>query len=101
MSENRSVDIAEEALSTGPGGYVVKSDAAAELLPAVKTVLEGKRFLSASLAELCSRRPSESLPTARNRKDHGDEEENRSVQCRMCDMQGNNRDGQADSWFVP
>jgi DNA-binding NarL/FixJ family response regulator len=50
VSENRSPDIAEEALSTGAGGYVVKSDAASELLPAVKAVLEGKRFVSASLA---------------------------------------------------
>jgi DNA-binding NarL/FixJ family response regulator len=50
VSENRSPDIAEEALSTGAGGYVVKSDAGSELLPAVKAVLEGKRFISASLA---------------------------------------------------
>jgi len=49
-SENRSWDIAEEALNTGAGGYVVKSDAPSELLPAVKAVLEGKRFVSASLA---------------------------------------------------
>jgi DNA-binding NarL/FixJ family response regulator len=50
VSENRSPDIAEEALGTGAGGYVVKSDARSELLPAVKAVLEGKRFISASLA---------------------------------------------------
>jgi len=50
VSENRSPDIAEAALSTGAGGYVVKSDAAGELLPAVKAVLGGKRFVSASLA---------------------------------------------------
>jgi CheY-like chemotaxis protein len=50
VSQNRSVDIAEEALGTGAGGYVVKSDAASELLPAVKAVLEGERFVSASLA---------------------------------------------------
>ena len=50
VSENRSPDIAEEALSTGAGGYVVKSDAANELMPAVKAVLEGKRFISSSLA---------------------------------------------------
>jgi DNA-binding NarL/FixJ family response regulator len=49
-SENRSADITEEALSTGADGYVVKSNAARELLPAVKAVLEGKRFLSATLA---------------------------------------------------
>ena len=50
VSENRSRDIAEEALSTGANGYVVKSDAANELLPAVDTVLQGKRFVSTSLA---------------------------------------------------
>jgi len=50
VSENRSPDIAEAALSNGAGGYVLKSDAANELLPAVKAVLEGKRFISASLA---------------------------------------------------
>jgi DNA-binding NarL/FixJ family response regulator len=49
VSENRSPDIAEEALGTGAGGYLVKSDAASELLPAIKAVLEGKRFISASL----------------------------------------------------
>jgi hypothetical protein len=49
VSENRSPDIAEEALSTGAGGYIVKSDAAGELLPAVDTIFQGKRFLSASL----------------------------------------------------
>ena len=50
VTENRSPDIAEEALNTGAGGYIVKSDAARELLPAIKAVLEGKRFISASLA---------------------------------------------------
>ena len=50
VSENRSVDVAEEALSTGAGGYVVKSDGGSELLLAIKTVIEGKRFISASLA---------------------------------------------------
>jgi CheY-like chemotaxis protein len=50
MSENRSPDIAEEAIRTGASGYVVKSDAASDLLPAIKAVLEGKRFTSASLA---------------------------------------------------
>jgi DNA-binding NarL/FixJ family response regulator len=50
VSENRSTDIAEEALNTGAGGYVVKSDAQSDLLPAIKAVLEGKRFISARLA---------------------------------------------------
>ena len=50
VSENRSPDIVEAALSNGAGGYVVKSDAGSELLPAIKAVLEGKRFISACLA---------------------------------------------------
>jgi DNA-binding NarL/FixJ family response regulator len=48
-SEQRSSDIAEEALRTGAGGYVLKSKAATELLPAVEAALQGKRFVSASL----------------------------------------------------
>ena len=50
VSENRFPDIVGEALSTGAGGYVLKSDAASELLPGAKAVLDGKRFVSASLA---------------------------------------------------
>jgi DNA-binding NarL/FixJ family response regulator len=49
VSENRSVDIAKEALNTGAGGYVVKSDAAKELLPALRAVLKDERFISAYL----------------------------------------------------
>jgi DNA-binding NarL/FixJ family response regulator len=49
VSENRSLDIVEKALSTGRGGYVVKSDAGNDLLPAVEAVLQGKRFVSSSL----------------------------------------------------
>ncbi|MFZ1006200.1 MAG: response regulator transcription factor [Candidatus Sulfotelmatobacter sp.] len=56
LSENRSSDIAEEALRTGAGGYVVKSDAAGELLPAVESVLKGKLFISTS----CRNRPHRS-----------------------------------------
>lgn len=50
VSENRSPDIAQEALSTGAGGFLSKSDAGSELLPAIRAVLEGKRFISATLA---------------------------------------------------
>jgi DNA-binding NarL/FixJ family response regulator len=50
VSENRSRDIAEAALETRASGYLVKSDAGSELLPAVQAVLQGKRFISASLA---------------------------------------------------
>jgi DNA-binding NarL/FixJ family response regulator len=49
MSENRSPDIAAEALSVG-AGYVIKSDAATELAPALDAVLQGGRYISSSLA---------------------------------------------------
>jgi DNA-binding NarL/FixJ family response regulator len=50
VSENRSSDVIEEALRTGALGYVVKSDAARDLLPAVEAVLQGKKFVSASVS---------------------------------------------------
>jgi len=50
LSENSSLDIAEEALRTGAVGYVVKSSAASDLLPAVEAVLQGKQFVSPTLA---------------------------------------------------
>ena len=49
VSQNRSPGIVQEALSNGAGGYVVKSHAGSELLPAIKAILEGKRFISAGL----------------------------------------------------
>jgi len=45
LSENHSSDIVEEAFRLGANGYVVKSNAAEELLPALEMVLQGKRFL--------------------------------------------------------
>jgi len=50
VSQNLSADLAKEALNMGAGGYVLKSDVARELLPAVGALLEGKRFVSSSLA---------------------------------------------------
>ena len=51
VSENRCWDIAEEALRTGALGYVVKSDAASELLPAIQAVLQGQEFVSVTLTD--------------------------------------------------
>jgi len=48
MSEERSPEVIRESLSTG-SGYVIKSCAPRELFPAIKTVLQGGRFVSASL----------------------------------------------------
>jgi CheY-like chemotaxis protein len=50
VSENRSADVTEAALSTGAGGYVVKSDAGRELLPGVEAVLNGRLFISIGVA---------------------------------------------------
>jgi len=41
---------AREALKTGARGYVVKSDAALELIPGVWSVWRGESFVSSSLA---------------------------------------------------
>lgn len=49
-SENRSLDIVQKALETGALGYLLKSDAGVELLPAIDEVLQGKHFVSCSLA---------------------------------------------------
>jgi two-component system NarL family response regulator len=47
LSQESSADVVQEALTLGASGYVVKSDAAGELLTAVDTVLRA-RFLSAA-----------------------------------------------------
>lgn len=49
LSEETSPDVAEAALEAGGAGYVVKSDAGRELLPAVRALSEGKRYVSARL----------------------------------------------------
>jgi DNA-binding NarL/FixJ family response regulator len=50
LSEKQSLEIAAEALGTDAMGYLIKSDAGAELLVAVEDVLQGKQFMSARLA---------------------------------------------------
>lgn len=49
VSGDLSSNFAEAAFRTTALGYLVKSAAARELLPAVKAVLQGKRFVSGSL----------------------------------------------------
>ena len=46
LSQENSLDVVEEALSMGALGYVNKAHAGSELLPAVKAVLRGERFVS-------------------------------------------------------
>jgi DNA-binding NarL/FixJ family response regulator len=51
LSEHRSWDIVEAALATNAPGYVVKSDAGRELLPAMEAIVEGRQFISVSVAD--------------------------------------------------
>lgn len=66
VTENWAWDIAQEALRVGTGvsGYVVKFDAARELLAAIAAVLQGRQFVSSSLAgdPLGSERSGDSSP---------------------------------------
>jgi len=55
LTENSSPDVADEALRAGGNGYVLKSDAAGELLLAVETVLQDKQFVSSSLVKIDSK----------------------------------------------
>jgi DNA-binding NarL/FixJ family response regulator len=48
-SENSDVDVIRVALSNGARGYILKADASRELLPAIKAVLRGDRFVSRRL----------------------------------------------------
>ena len=49
LSQNNDLDLVKAALGTGALGYVRKTDARSELLPAVDAVLRGKQFVSSGL----------------------------------------------------
>jgi DNA-binding NarL/FixJ family response regulator len=44
-SMESSTDIVQEALRSGAHGYVIKTELASQLLPAIEAVLEGRRFV--------------------------------------------------------
>ena len=46
LTQNTDVEIVQAALSNGAHGYVLKADAGSELLPAIKAVLRGGKFIS-------------------------------------------------------
>ena len=54
VSEQSDPDVVRTALDAGGGGYVLKSDAGDELLPAIMAVLRGDQFLSSSLKSALS-----------------------------------------------
>lgn len=49
VSQECSVDVVREAFGVGASGYVLKTDAARDLIAAVDAVLAGKHFVSNSL----------------------------------------------------
>ena len=49
VSQESSADVVQEALRLGAQGYLLKADAAGELLPAVDAVLQGRQYLSRPL----------------------------------------------------
>lgn len=49
ISENDSVETAQKAFDAGALGYLIKSDAAVELLTALKDIISGKRYVSRRL----------------------------------------------------
>jgi DNA-binding NarL/FixJ family response regulator len=51
LTMDDSLDVMNEALSTGAQGYVYKARAQRDLLPAIDAVLRGEQFLSSSLKD--------------------------------------------------
>src|SRR5580704_13424328 len=52
MSQESSVDVAQAAFSLGAMGYVVKAHAESELLAAVESVCQGRKFVSKGISGL-------------------------------------------------
>ena len=52
LSLDNSLDVVQEALSTGVQGYVYKGRAQCDLLPAIDAVLKGNQFLTNALKHL-------------------------------------------------
>jgi DNA-binding NarL/FixJ family response regulator len=49
VSQESSAEVVKEAFRSGARGYVAKTRAGIDLLPAVEAVLEGRRFVSSGL----------------------------------------------------
>jgi DNA-binding NarL/FixJ family response regulator len=63
LSQNSDREIVQTALGTGAEGYVYKSDAQSELLPALNAVLLGKSFVSGGLKDrMLTDSPGEKAP---------------------------------------
>jgi DNA-binding NarL/FixJ family response regulator len=49
LSQNDDQEIVNTVVGDGAFGYVLKSDAGSELLPAIKTILGGEKFVSSGI----------------------------------------------------
>lgn len=49
LSQESAIEVVQKALELGGHGYLLKSDAAGNLLPAIDAVLRGQQFVSRSL----------------------------------------------------
>ncbi len=50
LSQDSNLEIVQDAFGLGARGYVIKSDAARELLNALNAVMQGKQYVSRALA---------------------------------------------------
>ena len=69
LSQESSTDVVREALSSGALGYLVKTQAGSELLPAVDAVLQGREFLGSGFSHnhftrVTDTQPSDPTPNA-------------------------------------
>jgi DNA-binding NarL/FixJ family response regulator len=55
LSQNNDPDIVNAVVGDGALGYVLKSDAGGELLPALKAILGGQKFVSSGIRDHRSR----------------------------------------------
>ena len=51
LTQETDIEVAREAFSLGAWGYVVKNRAATDLLPALASIMQGKRFISRGLSD--------------------------------------------------
>jgi DNA-binding NarL/FixJ family response regulator len=57
LSQESSIDIVREALSFGANGYIVKANAARDLLAALEAVVRGEQFITAELTHRSFSKP--------------------------------------------
>ena len=67
VSQQTSSDLVQGSLASGGSGYVLKMNARKELLTAVNSVLEGKRFIGASVNDFSDPKDEQTASRARSK----------------------------------